>query len=719
MAQSDFSTNSTTTDQIGQTVDEMMSKARDSRRTFERRWYDNNFFDDGFHFRFLSRQSNKIVDLAERASIYNPMRAIPKSSKQIRGLANLLLSKEPTPTVYPEKIDKAQYPSVAQTDPQTGQPVNLPNPDYQRALAEAKRIAQLSGHWLEEEFKKQELQEKLALMIVLAAKHGVSYMQIWPDAEEEAVKTQVFDAFDIYINGSLTSIYDAPFIIKSAKTLISNIKANSDFDQDQLDKISPDNRHASSEIKEAYMKARFGGESNPDQAATVLLKEAFIKEHINEENKARIKAQKNGAELLKNRDDGDTIIRQVFVAGNIWLRDEYLDLPDYPFVDFRLEPGPIYQVPLIERFMPANKSLDLVVSRIERYTHTMVTGSWSKRQGEQFEIDNTAGGQIIEYQNTAPIQNQIAPIPQFVFEFSNLLQSIINEEGITTAILGKLPPGIRSGAAIEALKASEYSNLLITSKMLQGTIKRIAEKCLDIADSYFITPQTVYYMNKGEPNYFDIIGHSSLSKRKGLKINTNEDVVPLKQDYRVDIEIESGLGYTKDGQKQTILELVKELNPYFQEQLIPPEALKVLLEKLMETYQFGSTAEFMDAIEEGQVSFNDQDTQKVKTAMMEVMSDLNKGGILPGQEDRIKENTLGAAQALKDTGVAGKPEPQGKPISESLNYKDAPEDIKRQIEQQAGLRPSEGISPSGSKQVADHATAATTLNPPQQTGGTA
>src|SRR3990167_11325895 len=89
---------------IGQSIDEMVESAQSARRVFERRWYDNNFFDDGHHFRYVSRTDNRVVDLSERASLWNPMRAIPKASRQIRGIANLLVSAEPTPTVYPEKV---------------------------------------------------------------------------------------------------------------------------------------------------------------------------------------------------------------------------------------------------------------------------------------------------------------------------------------------------------------------------------------------------------------------------------------------------------------------------------------------------------------------------------------------------------------------------------------------------------------------------------------
>src|SRR5436190_11777356 len=171
----DYSTSKIPTSQIGQTTDDLMTQARYSRRSFERRWYDNNFFDDGFHFRYLSRTQNKIVDVADRTNIYTPLRAVPKASRQIRGVANLLTSQDPVPVIYPEKIEKANYPEIdGPPDPKTGEPTKQPNPEYLAAVEVSKDLAKKTGHWIQQEFKDQELLEKLALMTILTAKHGIS-----------------------------------------------------------------------------------------------------------------------------------------------------------------------------------------------------------------------------------------------------------------------------------------------------------------------------------------------------------------------------------------------------------------------------------------------------------------------------------------------------------------------------------------------------------------
>lgn len=665
-----YRTNAITSVAMGQTIEEILTAASSQRMGFERRWYDNNFFDDGYHFRYLSRTQNKIVDLSERQNIWAPIRAIPKASRQIRGIANLLVSRDFVPVIYPERIAKVQF-----TDPA----------EYKLALESAKNIAKRSGHWVEEEMRNQDIIIKIAQMVILAAKHGVSYMQIWPDAVSESIKTTVLDAFDIYLDGTVTDIEDSPYIIKTIPKFISEIKANENFDEEQLKKINPDNKQASSEIKNAYMSTRFSKMTVADTQATIIQKEAFIKEYLNEETRERIRLMGN-EDVIKDKKDGDMVMRHTFVAGNITLRDEYLDMPNYPIVDFRFEPGPMYQVPLIERFIPANKSLDMLVSRAERYAHTMVVGTWLKQKGQQFNITNQAGGQVIEYEGTPPVQGQMASIPSFFFDLIGYMQGLIEEQGVTTTTLGKLPKGVKGQGAIESLKESEYANLVIADRRLKDTLTRIAEKFLDIADDYFVEPQTVYYLEKGEPQYFDVIGAGAKEKRDEQGIPAPEDAVPLKKDYKVEIEITSAAAYTRDGQRQVLVDLMDRMIQLSQMGAIPPEALKVVTQQFLETFQFGATAEIMDAIEEygQQGNMAEDQISALKVAIMEVFKDLQKAGMLPSEEERIQEAKVANIEVMKETG--GKQEEQSKPPSRSISFKDMPAEGKIQMAEQAGIQ---------------------------------
>lgn len=654
---------------MGQVADEMMSTAKNSRKQFERRWYDNNWFDDGIHFRYLSRSQNKIVDLSEKATLYNPLRAIPKASRQIRGVVNLLMSKDLIPVVFPEKVNFGAYPQIQQQDPQTGQPAMAPNPELKKAMDEAKRVAKLTGHWIEEEFENQDIKIKLAQMGILTSKHGVSYLHVYPDATEEKIKSVVRDAFEVFLIGENTEIEDCPFVILSSPKRISEIKANENYDMEQRMKISPDNRQASSEIKEAYMRGRFGSELRDDSSATVLLKEVYIKEFLNKENMQTIRKQDNAGDILGDRKEGDPIIRQCFVAGNICLKDEYIEIPHYPVIDFRFEPGPIYQVPMIERFIPANKSLDVAMSRIERYTNTMNVGIWTKRNTENFDVSNQAGAQVINYKSVPPQQMRLEGLPPTIFNYIQMLNEIIEEQGVSTSTLGKIPSGIKAARAIESLKESEFANLVMQDRMLKITIQRIAERMLDYADRYFVSPQSAMYMEKGEPTYFDIVGKTNMEKREKLGVPVSEGVVPISKEYRVRIETQSGMGYTEEGKRQSAMDLGNFLLQLIPTGIVPPGLISEFFKILLETFQFGPTGDLLQQIEDftagGQM--NDQQLEKMKIAILEALKDAGEVGE-EASAKRIDENKLGTVEALKESGLAEKimgDDNQGDPKTEA------------------------------------------------------
>ena len=103
------------------------------RRRHERRWYDNMFFDDGYHFRVVSRKTGQVIDHLDKNTGYVE-RAIPRASRQIRGVANLIYAAEPYPVVYPKRITEADYQPATQ-DPKTGQ--MIPDPQFEAAMKQS------------------------------------------------------------------------------------------------------------------------------------------------------------------------------------------------------------------------------------------------------------------------------------------------------------------------------------------------------------------------------------------------------------------------------------------------------------------------------------------------------------------------------------------------------------------------------------------------------
>lgn len=671
------------TDRIGSEIDKFVAQMDFQRKGFERRAYDNNFFDDGYHFQYVSRTTGHIVDAGKKDPM-GPVRAIPKASRQIRGVANLLLGLDPHPVVYPEKVSRVNF-MAEQPDPQTGK--MIASPEYQKAMTVAKELAKKQGHWIEEEWRKQELMDKLIFMVILAAKHGVSYLQILPDPNEQTITTIVRDFFDVYTMGNVTELDFSPMVVMTSPELISKIKANPLYKEEQLAKISPDNRYASSEIKQAYMQVRFGSTMQADSAATLIQKEAYIMEYINDDNMQQIASDLG--DRFRGKKKGDKIIRQVCAAGGVTLYDKYLNLNKYPLIDFRFEPGPMYQVPFIERFIPANKSLDISMSRIEKYLNTMNVGVFMKRKGENFEISNKSGAQTIEYDATRPEQMNLTPLPATVFNFIGLLNNIIEEQGASTSTLGQLPEGVKSGVAIESMKATEYANLKIPTDMLKKTVRRSSERLIAYAADYFITPETVYYLEKGEPSYFDIIGEAGAQKYKELGIEVPEGTVEIKHDTMVDIQIETGLGYTQEGRRQAMQQIIEFILKLAEQGLISQPAVKSAIESFLETYGYGSVSDFIDAMDEGTQASpltEDQITQ-MKVAILEALKEAGEIGE-EASEKRIMETKVGATEALRDTGVIekqGKQPEAPKGPSESISFKDLPPDGKAQMAAKVGI----------------------------------
>lgn len=643
MAKPKASTLYVPTQQISSLVENMVERFSYQRRPFERRWYDNNFFDDGFHFRYLSSKTGKIMD--ESATQSTPKRAIPKASRQIRGVASLLLQLEPHPTVYPDRVNKGQFPDIEIVDPMTGQAKTEVNPKYIAAMEAAKQRAKNVGFWLDTEWEDHEMNDKLTHMMILAAKHGISFMQIWIDAVSEQIESKVFDAFDIYLDGTVTSIYESGSIIKTVPTSIDRIKANEDFDEAQRERISPDNRYASSEVKQAYMQSRFGSGQETEKQNTLILKEAFIKEYISKSNVDDIKKLSKNA--LDGKSYGDIVVRHTFSTSNGWLKDEYTNLPEYPFVDLRFEPGLIYQVPLIERFIPSNKSLDIAVSRVEGFANTMVTGIYQKRKGENFKIANIPGGQVIEYEGTPLTQMQPSSVPAFMFNFIQLLENIIEEQGASTSTLNKLPEGVKSGVAIESVKASEYANLKIPSDQYKKAVKKIAERLIEQTADLLINPKEVATEVDDQFTYFDIIGEKGIKARQSAGLEIPEEWVTIKKDMRVRIEIENGLGYTVQGKKDSMQQIANYMLQLAEANMVSKEQIQVMIKRFLEIFQFGSTGEFMDALEEGVAPMTPENIDQVKIAVIEVLKDV---GLVGEQADQkmVDSTKVGVVESLKD-----------------------------------------------------------------------
>lgn len=130
--------------------------------------------------------------------------------------------------------------------------------------------------------------------------------------------------------------------------------------------------------------------------------------------------------------------------------------------------------------------------------------------------------------------------------------------------------------------------------------------------------------------------------------------------------------------------------------------------KINKNEQLSELERIMTAIGKFQNSFKDDPRVDVNWGKMlsayESLTDIPGASefvtVKDGPSPKEQELTQELEKTQQELQVAK--QPQSKPVSESLSYKDAPEDIKRQIEMQAGLQPSTGVSPAATEQALKH-----------------
>jgi hypothetical protein len=129
----------------------------------------------------------------------------------------------------------------------------------------------------------------------------------------------------------------------------------------------------------------------------------------------------------------------------------------------------------------------------------------------------------------------------------------------------------------------------------------------------------------------------------------------MKNDYKVKIEVQSGMAYTEDGKKGRMMEIMDYMVQMSQAGLVDPVALKEAMKKMLEIYQFGPTEEMMEALDQPQPSIDETQLQQMKVALAETLKDVGYQPP-PSEDERIMQTKVGVAEAVSDMGVNNQPQ---------------------------------------------------------------
>ncbi len=492
----------------------------DARFKYERQWYINDNFYDGNHFVWW-RKSTGTIDRIQppRGTV---MRSIPKASRQLDSIQNLILANHPRWTVYPEPEPIPPEGTDTQTPPGA-----TPSIDPSKSSEDK---AKRSGQWLETKYDELNMDELSAELVHYGLKFPCSFFKIGFDPSEDDIYVTVRDAFDVYFAPE-SNFYDSPMVIDTYSKNLEEVKANPNYENTA--DLVPDFKYSSSDLKELRTSERFGYTRLSQKSNTITLKEAYI------------------YEWKKNAETGkmERKIRLVTVAGGKVLRNEEFPLKKIPFVMFTPNSGAVYKPAWIERLISPNKSIDLIVSNIELFFHVMTRGRFAQHQTGTMDRILNETGQIVKWTVDKPDALPIPSLPNYVFTHISNLEKWIEEQSVSSASTGRIPRGVRAYKAIESLKSSDYSNLGVAIIKLEGALEKCAEIMLDYADNFYENPRTVFKLNEDKPDYFQVMGAGSFDNLK------NDKVIPLSASSKVNVSIESGLSYTEEGKRQTLIEL--------------------------------------------------------------------------------------------------------------------------------------------------------------------
>lgn len=527
--------NETEQNDLVQWVNTQLEQYANARFRFERNWYIADNFWDGNHFVWW-RQSTGTIDRIKppKGSV---LRQVPKLKKAFEAMANLIVANDPRWTAYPED--------------------GSPEEAEQAAQVASRRRMYLESVWDEENMKGKTIDA-----VVTALKFPFSCFEVYTNPITRKQCVSNWEPFDIYWKPDVTDIDDSPMVVKCVAKLPEDIYNNPAYDIPEDTKFTVERRFAYSDLKEMRQMEKFGAFPTT-QDDTGILKEAYIKDY---------------------KEDGTPFIRLVSIYAGKIIRTQDLSLKRYPFAPLKLQGGPYFQQSYLESLIPTNKSIDLIVSNIETFFHTMTRGKWIKHKNATVTRITNENGDFIEYDVDKPEQVPLANIPNYVFVHLANLEKWIEERTVSSSSTGRAPRGIRAYKAIEALKQSDFASMGAPITFLEETLERVAELINEQAAIYISEPQTIQRLNQETPDYFKVVGQNYAQGQEG--------VVPISADTKVDVQIESGLSYTEEGKRQTMLEL-------YQLGLVPPE-------DVLRVFRFSNIGEMLQKAQAGrQVSMID------------------------------------------------------------------------------------------------------------------
>lgn len=477
-------------------VEDLAIKLRDSRLNFEKRWYLVDRFLAGNHFEVWRPATNEIGKIVFPKGL--SVRAIHYAVRIGEGIMNNLVASDPQWKIFPRRLRGIQDEELRK-----------------RKIENARVVSAFMDNF----YDSQDVRDKISEMIWNGIKYGFGLIEVFWDGTSPVVR--VIDNFDILFDPLVKNIQDSNIIIKEVSVDLGFVKNNSAYNENRLS-LKPEDKASGSSFKEVRVKEKHGSKALENK---VILREAWIR-----------------------KPEGGWEVRHV-CQGKILFEEYYEKLTRPPFVSWSFLPEPLLQTSFVERMIPLNRALDIVLAQIEAWARTVAVGRMLKVKDVNIERVLGEHGEIINV--SGPLNSiQWLPYPEIgatIFNFLSELKSLMGETAAATAAMGRVPRGARVGyKLVESLKAAEVSSIQHGVRKLESALEDLAETVLMMIYYFSQVPLEVNYKNEA----YEIISAERAS--------SYQNAIPVSDtDFGIDVSIESGLAYTTEAKRALAIELAK------------------------------------------------------------------------------------------------------------------------------------------------------------------
>ncbi len=479
------------------------------------------------------------------------------------------------------------------------------------------------------------------------------------------------DNFLLMPDHGATDVSNAKYFIRKIKQRLADVQNNPKYEY--TEKLKPQKELGATPIHktvlEVTQKISDTQRDLGNEYGDVWITECYVKEWVDE-------GYKNFLEEDKTRKVPK--IRLICECQGNVLYNELTDMEDYPFVYYFSDKGSFsfYGKGWMKSLIPLNQTINKLCTQELEYIDKSAKFVVLKPKGSKTEYIKGTNYDEITYDKTLNpegiTQLKMQGLPSDLQHLKQSMQEYLKTIGGYADVMQGVAPGANvSNAAIETLIEAGGNTTIEAKENYQTFLEQVTRLILWNVAKYKMASETLMVSgDKGEQEQLEYI--SQLSPTNMVTNDNNgadpTDILRIATENNVRVSIESDTADTKQGRLETAKMLYSLVDPVTQQPLLPAKSV-------LDIVKFGNIKEILEEREiemqqkEAQKMAENAEVQKMQEQMKEMQSQYE------GQIQEL-EQKLDYADDIR----------------KQINYRDAPEDIKRQLEEQAGMTPSQEVT---------------------------